>query len=70
MINMNLHRTFLLLFFLFAGCSQRAEVVIPGHIKNLNNLIVYPVVAEPAAMIRLTEEQAFGAAGDVLLGNT
>ena len=68
---MYLPKTFFLVIFLFAGsgCSQRTEIVIPEHIKDLNNLTVYPADAKPAVTIRFIEEYTFGDTEEAIIGS-
>lgn len=57
-----------LILLLFAGCSARGEVDIPGHIKELENLTAYSADTEPAAEISFEPEALFGDNEEVIIG--
>jgi len=64
-------KTLLMVLILFVGCTSREEIVIPEHIKDLDNLTVYPADVKPSKKIRFAEEQVFGNRDteDVLIGS-
>ncbi|MDR8393822.1 6-bladed beta-propeller [Aliifodinibius sp. S!AR15-10] len=53
---------------LLVGCSSQPEVEVPDHIKELENLTVYPANPEPKMEIELIPEQTFGSTNEVLIG--
>lgn len=61
--------------FLAGGCSQRGgheipadAVELPEHIRELENLTVYPADARPSSSIHLEHEITFGETDEILIG--
>lgn len=53
---------------LLFGCTSEPEVAVPEHIKDLDNLTVYPTDPQPAREIQLEREQTFGSREEILIG--
>lgn len=54
-------------FLLMLGCSAEADVEVPEHIRNLENLIVYSSGASAPDTMLFTREQVFTGTDEVLI---
>lgn len=50
------------------ACSVDGPTELPDHIKNLENLTVYPMDVEPTKKIQFEQKQTFGDTDDVFIG--
>lgn len=54
---------------IFSSCSRADEAELPEHIRELENLTVYPLNVRPESKIQLIREITFGDTEEVLIGN-